>query len=43
MADAFESFEEVASAPHSMMAAEMAIIRLTHVADLPTPDELIQR
>ena len=38
-----KALEEVASAPNSMMAAEMAIIRLTHVADLPTPDELIQR
>jgi DNA polymerase-3 subunit gamma/tau len=26
-----------------MMAAEMAIIRLTHVADLPTPDELVKK
>ena len=38
-----KALEEVASAPNSMMAAEMAIIRLTHVADLPTPDELIQK
>lgn len=37
-----KALEEVAKAPNSMMAAEMAIIRLTHVADLPTPDELIQ-
>jgi DNA polymerase-3 subunit gamma/tau len=26
-----------------MMAAEMAIIRLTHVADLPTPEELLRK
>ena len=26
-----------------MMAAEMAVIRLTHVADLPSPEELIRR
>ncbi|WP_370226774.1 DNA polymerase III subunit gamma/tau [Pararhodobacter marinus] len=38
-----KSLEEVAMAPNAMMAAEMAIIRMTHVADLPTPDELITR
>ncbi len=38
-----KALEEVASAPNSMMAAEMAIIRLTHVADLPTPDELVKK
>ena len=38
-----KALEEVANAPNAMMAAEMAIIRLTHVADLPTPDELIRR
>ena len=38
-----KSLEEVAAAPNSMMAAEMAVIRLTHVADLPTPDELIRK
>jgi DNA polymerase-3 subunit gamma/tau len=26
-----------------MMAAEMAVIRLTHVADLPTPEELVRK
>ena len=26
-----------------MMAAEMAIIRLTHVADLPSPEELVRK
>lgn len=38
-----KSLEEVAQAPNAMMAAEMAVIRMTHVADLPTPDELIRR
>ncbi|MDE0113677.1 MAG: DNA polymerase III subunit gamma/tau [Albidovulum sp.] len=37
------SLNEVSSAPNSMMAAEMAIIRLTHVSDLPTPEELIKK
>ncbi|MGI1662938.1 DNA polymerase III subunit gamma/tau [Palleronia sp. KMU-117] len=35
--------DEVASAPNTMMAAEMAVIRLTHVADLPTPEELVRK
>lgn len=38
-----KSLEEVALAPNSMMAAEMAIIRLTHVADLPSPEDLVRR
>jgi len=38
-----KSIEEVAQAPNAMMAAEMAIIRLTHVADLPTPEELVRK
>ncbi|WP_304193975.1 DNA polymerase III subunit gamma/tau [Lentibacter algarum] len=38
-----KSLEEVAHAPNTMMAAEMAIIRMTHVADLPTPDELVKK
>jgi len=33
----------VAQAPNAMMAAEMAVIRLTHVADLPTPEELVRK
>ena len=37
------ALEEVGRAPNTMMAAEMALIRLTHVADLPTPDELIRK
>ncbi len=38
-----KALEEVASAPNAMMAAEMAVIRLTHVADLPTPDDLVRK
>ena len=38
-----KALEEVAAAPNAMMAAEMAVIRLTHVADLPSPDELIRK
>ncbi|MDD9725937.1 DNA polymerase III subunit gamma/tau [Roseovarius sp. SK2] len=38
-----KALEEVAAAPNSMMAAEMAIIRLTHVADLPSPEDLVRR
>ncbi|UWQ22740.1 DNA polymerase III subunit gamma/tau [Jannaschia sp. W003] len=38
-----KALEEVAAAPSPMMAAEMAVIRLTHVADLPSPDELIRK
>ncbi|GGH33907.1 DNA polymerase-3 subunit gamma/tau [Cribrihabitans marinus] len=37
------ALEEVSAAPNAMMAAEMAVIRLTHVADLPGPEELIRR
>jgi len=38
-----KSLEEVAIAPNAMMAAEMAVIRLTHVADLPSPEELVRK
>lgn len=38
-----KALEEVGAAPNAMMAAEMAIIRLTHVADLPTPEDLVKR
>ena len=38
-----KSLEEVAMAPNAMMAAEMAVIRLTHVADLPSPEELVKK
>ena len=37
------SIEEVGRAPNAMMAAEMAVIRLTHVADLPSPEELVRK
>ncbi len=37
-----KALEEVAHAPNAMMAAEMAIIRLTHVAELPSPEEAIR-
>jgi DNA polymerase-3 subunit gamma/tau len=38
-----KALEEVRLAPNAMMAAEMAVIRLTHVADLPTPGDLVQK
>ncbi len=38
-----KAIEEVALAPNAMMAAEMAIIRLTHVADLPDPETLLRK
>ncbi|WP_127902639.1 DNA polymerase III subunit gamma/tau [Solirhodobacter olei] len=38
-----KALEEVAQAPNAMMAAEMAVIRLTHVAELPAPEELVRR
>ncbi len=38
-----KALDEVAGAPNAMMAAEMAIIRLTHVADLPSPGDLIRK
>lgn len=38
-----KSLEEVSAAPNAMMAAEMAVIRLTHVADLPDPEALIRK
>ncbi|WP_235866814.1 DNA polymerase III subunit gamma/tau [Salibaculum griseiflavum] len=38
-----KALEEVAHAPNGMMAAEMAVIRLTHVADLPTPEDLVRK
>ena len=38
-----KALEEVAHAPNAMMAAEMAIIRMTHVADLPTPGDLVRQ
>ncbi len=38
-----KAIEEVPIAPTTMMAAEMAVIRLTHVVDLPPPEELVRR
>ena len=38
-----KALEEVQIAPNPMMAAEMAVIRLTHVADLPSPEDLMRR
>jgi DNA polymerase-3 subunit gamma/tau len=38
-----KAIEEVALAPNAMMAAEMAVIRLTHVADLPDPETLVRK
>ena len=38
-----KALEEVPLAPNAMMAAEMAVIRLTHIADLPDPETLIKR
>ena len=38
-----KALEEVALAPNSMMAAEMAVIRMTHVSDLPTPGDLVRK
>jgi len=38
-----KALDEVAQAPNAMMAAEMAVIRLTHVADLPAPEDLVRK
>lgn len=38
-----KALEEVAVAPSARMAADMAVIRLTHVADLPSPEELVRK
>ena len=38
-----KSLEEISSAPNPMMAAEMAIIRITHISESPTPEELIKK
>ncbi|PPB82198.1 DNA polymerase-3 subunit gamma/tau [Albidovulum inexpectatum] len=37
-----KALEEVSVAPNAMMAAEMAVIRMTHVADLPDPERLMR-
>lgn len=38
-----KSMEEVSQAPNSMMAAEMAVIRLCYVSELPSPDDLVRK
>jgi DNA polymerase-3 subunit gamma/tau len=38
-----KAIEETALAPNPMAGAEMALIRLTHVADLPDPESLLRR
>ncbi|MBX2854604.1 MAG: DNA polymerase III subunit gamma/tau [Rhodobacteraceae bacterium] len=38
-----KGLEETARAPSALAAAEMVIIRMTHVADLPAPEELMRR
>ncbi|WP_208347988.1 DNA polymerase III subunit gamma/tau [Pseudaestuariivita rosea] len=38
-----KALEEVAMAPNAMMAAEMAVIRMTHVAELPSPEDLVRK
>ncbi len=38
-----KAMEELPMAPSPAMAAEMAVIRLTHVADLPPPEDLVRR
>ncbi|MCY4207070.1 MAG: DNA polymerase III subunit gamma/tau [Roseovarius sp.] len=38
-----KALEEAADAPNTMMAAEMAVIRLTHVADIPGPEDLVRK
>ena len=38
-----KALEEIANAPNAMMSAEMSIIRLTHVADLPSPEDLVRK
>ncbi|MDQ7071103.1 MAG: DNA polymerase III subunit gamma/tau [Rhodobacterales bacterium] len=38
-----KAIDEVANAPNAMMAAEMAVIRLTHVSEMPAPERLIRQ
>jgi len=38
-----KALEETSLAPNTMMAAEMAVIRMTHVAELPTPGDLVAK
>jgi DNA polymerase-3 subunit gamma/tau len=37
------ALEEASRAPAPMQAAEMTLIRLTHVSDLPSPEELVRK
>ena len=39
----FKGYDEVAKAGNALQAAEMVLIRLAYAADLPSPDELIER
>ncbi|HVX80697.1 MAG TPA: DNA polymerase III subunit gamma/tau, partial [Devosiaceae bacterium] len=39
----FKGHEEVTAAGNALQAAEMVLVRLAYAADLPTPDELIER
>jgi len=39
----FKGYEEVTKAGNAVQAAEMVLIRLAYAADLPSPDELIER
>ncbi|MFC7048823.1 DNA polymerase III subunit gamma/tau [Emcibacter nanhaiensis] len=38
-----KGLEEVRIAPSPLLAAEMVLVRLTHVANLPTPGELVKK
>ena len=38
-----KAIDELPLSPTPMMAAEMAVIRLTHVADLPPPEDLVRK
>ena len=38
----FKGIEEVAAAGRPLAAAEMVLVRIAYVADLPTPDEVIR-
>ncbi len=38
-----KALNEVSTAPNPRMATEMAIIRMTHAADLPTPEDVIRK
>ena len=38
-----KGINEVQSSPRPLAAADMVLVRLTHAADLPTPDEVIKK